>query len=384
MVFLAIGGCFWVGCQSDSSAEPKVAFHYLTPKYDLIGLASSGDTLNYLTDDTIKRDISFYNIFKDNGVEYFSFFNKFSKTIWVYRQATQQLVKKWPFDLFIRGEKVHHSASVYIKSLDSIFVIQNKGVSLFDSLGRMVKSVPLSKDYAKEIPFFDNDNLPVFIGEKMYVPIRPQFRQTDLNTIKGNRVLYEFDFKSTQVKRHYSLPEFYHKQFYGYPFLYTSFCFNRDSEFVFSFGADSSIYSANSENYLTGYTGRSKYQANGIMPCAKQDVIKDEGYKNYALNDAYSSIYYNPYKKRYLRVVRHKISEVEYPVKRKIREQSIIILDENFEIVGESLVDDNVNLQKVFFTENGNIYAELKSIKKHALQFIRLEYDEKKNNLANK
>ena len=109
-------------------------------------------------------------------------------------------------------------------------------------------------------------------------------------------------------------------------------------------------------------------------------MLNDKGFENYLLRDSYGPIYFDPYAKRYLRVARSSISKADVDAKIRIKKQHLIIFDDQFKIIGESPVNDSMYLHMVFFTKEGNIYARTNAKDEYALHFVRLVYNDKKDN----
>ncbi|WP_315816506.1 hypothetical protein [Paraflavitalea speifideaquila] len=64
--------------------------------------------------------------------------------------------------------------------------------------------------------------------------------------------------------------------------------------------------------------------------------------------------------------------------KKKERERSLIILNENFKVIGESVLNDGLDAFKsIFFTPDGGIYIRIKAEDEQAIHFVRLEYSDK-------
>jgi hypothetical protein len=184
---------------------------------------------------------------------------------------------------------------------------------------------------------------------------------------KGSKELY------------YQLPEIYQENLYGYSFLDYSYCHNDRGNFVFSFAADTNIYETNLKDYHVAYYGKSRFQAGPIKPVTKEDLRRDDSYKLYALRDSYGPIFYDPYKKRYLRQAKQKITEADFLAKNTSKKRTVIIFNEQFKIIGESETDDQFSFSSIFFTESGGIYARVNPGDEHALHFARLVYEEGEN-----
>jgi hypothetical protein len=163
------------------------------------------------------------------------------------------------------------------------------------------------------------------------------------------------------------------------------YCVNDKGNLVFSFSADTSIYETNLEDYHVAYYGKSRFQEEDISPVPETELEKDNGFKQLTIRDSYGPIYYDSYKKRYLRVARQKISGELYETNKWERRSSFIIFDENFRIIGEGRFPADLSYSSIFFTPEGRIYSRVNIKDEYALHFVRLAYEERKDSLfANK
>jgi hypothetical protein len=178
---------------------------------------------------------------------------------------------------------------------------------------------------------------------------------------------------------HYSLPVIYKKGLYGRRFLQYSYCYNDKNNFVFSFPADSNIYESNLTDYHISYPGKSRFQQGSIEPVSRKSLENDEGGKEYTFRDSYGPIYFDPYKKRYLRIAKQKVSKEAYVAKTTSRKSSIIVFDEHFKIIGEFICSDDYLLDTIFFTPDGGMYARINPKDESALHFVRLAWSGEPN-----
>jgi hypothetical protein len=68
-------------------------------------------------------------------------------------------------------------------------------------------------------------------------------------------------------------------------------------------------------------------------------------------------VYYDPYRNKYLRIAEQKLDDANFQAKKWSKKKSVIILDEHFNITGESDLDPNINVYSFFFTPGG-VYVQ--------------------------
>ena len=353
----------------------KATYSFLEPAYDNIRLVSSGDTLNFALDEHTYNTVGSFSHFIHNGTAYIAFYDKGSKSFSVYDFASQQLVRRIPLKKWVNSTKLD-KASMYIKDFDSIFVTTQTKLYLLDSTGTEKKRFEFPEESDKR-GFFSNVAPPVMVGNMLYMSIRPLIDEKSVEAQQKWRVLYGINVQSGEKERYYQLPETYQKNLYGYSFLDYSYCFNDRGNFVFSFAADTNIYETNLKDYHRAYYARSRFQSGPIKPVTKDDLRHDDSYKLYTLRDSYGPIFYDRYKKRYLRQAKQKISEADFLAKNTSKKRTIIIFNEQFKIIGESETNEQFSFSSLFFTKDGGIYARINPADEHALHFVRLVYEEK-------
>ncbi|WP_166437117.1 DUF4221 family protein [Niastella caeni] len=375
LFFVAISSCSGWHSEPD---YPSPVHKYIPPQSDLVQLKVAEDTLHFPLDDNAYNSLKSFNLFTENDREFMCFFDERSMAVSIYDLANQQKVKTISIKSALKDRKIY-KPTVFINSFDSIFVNNNKAVYLIDSAGAIKNKIPFLENPGFSWAIFNNDTPPILRDGSLFAAVRPYVNDESLSALKEWKVLYEFDFQNKTAKLHYPLPAILREQYYGSRFLDHSYCYNDRDHFVFSFPADSAIYETDLANFHMAYSGKSMFQLGGIPPLSKQEVSED-GSKNFMLRDSYGAIYFDPTKKRYLRVAMSKINEQEYEAK-KTKDQRIIIFDDQFRIIGESPIHNSILLKSLIITSTGNIYARVMRKDEYAIHFIRLSYIEKNNEL---
>ncbi len=363
---------FNLGCQQ--STEPMAStYKFIEPSYENIELKSQKDSLYFPLDSNSYNDIRTFNFFTDKGKPYIAFFDKRTVSINVYDFATQQLLVP------IRLKRKHAKGFTYVVNFDSIFVINEDRMILMDS-ARFIKDSIALFESPNSKPIVNNEMPAVLRNNVLYTGIQPINMESSLKTQQRWNVVCGFDLSNNTKKLYYQLPSLYWKDLYGYSFLEYSYCVNDRGNFVFSFPADTNIYETNLIDLNNAYYAKSKFQSGPILPVAQKTIDSGESRREYYLRDAYGTIYYDPYQKRYLRFAKQKITKANYLAKKKERERSLIILNEDFKVIGESALSDGLAAFKsIFFTPDGGIYIRTKSEDEQAIHFARLEYSDKQH-----
>lgn len=362
------------GCQSRNS-DTTVAYTYMEPSYADIGLVPQKDTLHFPLGDSIYNAIGSFNYFTHNGVAFMSFFDRSSKSINIYDFSSQSLAKVIPLKKWTNKAKLD-KASIHVRNFDSIYVTTRTELCLFDSTGRVRSNIEFPKEFDKW-GFFSNTAPAVFKDNKLFMGIKPFLDEKSVKAQRQWRLLYELDLDKKTKQRHYLLSAPYQSNLYGYSFLEYSYCLNDKGNFVISFAADTNIYETNLANYHKAYTGRSHFQKGDIKPVTLDDLQRSDSYQLYCLRDSYGSIFYDPFRKRYLREAKQRMTEAEFIAKTGRKKKSIIIFDESFKIIGERETNGDFSFTSIFFTSDGRMYARVNVSDEHALHFVRLTYNDR-------
>ena len=352
---------------------------FITPVYTTIELSRKPDSLHFPLSKNTFNEIKSFNYFTYHNTSYISFYDRLSESTIIYDFLTKQLVKKIDLKKII-NKKGMFKASVYVKNFDSIFVTHSTDLYLLDSSGTIKKSIPFFKE--KESFAFFETTLPVLIKDNtVYMGVRAFVNETSLKAIKKWKILYGFDFHNEAKAVYYSLPPVYSKGLYGRRFMEYSYCYNNKGNFVFSFPADTNIYETNLADYHIAFYAKSKYQQGSVEPVSKEALEKDEGQKEYVLRDCYGPVFYDPYKKRYLRFFKQKVNREAYESKDYDRQVSVIVLNEQFKVIGEFMFKKDYSYDTIFFTPDGGIYARVNAKDEHALHFVRLAWNDENESM---
>lgn len=363
-------------CHEDT-AYLKSTYRYTLPSYDLVSLEVGPDSIHISLNDTTYNDAESLNLFNVNGIDYVSYYDERSASINIYDLVSRTTIKRISLkDLF--KERSLHKTTVYIINFDSIFVTNKMKLYLFDSAGHRKGSVPFLDKPRFFRATLDNSNPPIIINNNVFTAVKPSVGDNTLKAFRKWKVLYELNLVTDSAKLFYHLPEIYRKDLYGYQYLQSSYCYH-DGRFVFSFAADTNVYETDLASLHQSFFGKSRFQHEDVKGLSGSDIKSDLSSMNYATHHAYGAIYYDRLKRRFLRVSRHKVSKADYEAKNRIRRQSLIIFDEKLRIIGESIIDEDVDLGSLLIMGDGRIYARANRKDEYALHFVRLVYKERMN-----
>ena len=362
-----------VGCEKKKVLAKAVYKH--VDRIDRgIKLVEHSDTLHFPLPPHTSNRISSFNCFKKDTINYIFFYDRGTKTMNIYDFHSGKLIKQTPLRSWIKSDNLD-KATAYVRNFDSIYVATQNSFFLLDSSGTIKSKIRLTGKLDQ--PASINNISPlVFVKNEIYVGMERTADEQSIRAQQEYEVLYGLDTENEIKKRYYSLPDIYQKSLYGYSFLNYGYCLNDKGNFVFSFAADTNIYETNLSDYHMAYSCKSKFQSGDITPITKEDLKKTNSYKIYSLKDSYGAIFFDPYKKRYLRQAKQKMSEADYKSHEVRKKRSIIFMDKDFQIIGESEKPESFSFESIIFMDNGEIYGRANGMDMHALHFVRLSYEE--------
>lgn len=359
-------------CRPNATTEERNYF-YQVPDYQQEAIVLTNDTIHFLLDSNTYNKITTQNIFHSSDTAYMAIYDELSESLNIYSFGTQILKKR----LIIKDllpVKQKRKINVYVVNFDSILVVNNKALYLMDSSGHIKSSLKAPKTLPDAWVDIENTTPPLIRNGHIYTTVSPFVKPTSFEDLAKWKVICDFDLISKKVSLLYNLPGTYHRNLYGYHFLEYSHCVNNKGNLVFSFPADTTIYETDLNQLNNSYYGKSRLQSRQISPVNRDSIEKfDVGFNEYLRRDSYSSIYYDAYHGRYLRVVRSGIDPQLY-ANETPRSQRLIIFNEQFKIVGESPIDASVKLKMLFIGPDGYLYARVKTRDETAVNYIKMAY----------
>lgn len=354
---------------------PKdINYLYQEAAYETFRL-SLGDTISFPLGEHHYNNIASSNYFISNNIPYISFFDKGSKSLLVYEFNSQKLTKSEPLVKWVRQTKLD-KASVYMINFDSIIVATQLNLFLIDSSGFQHRKIDFFD--SKEKKGTINNNEPAVIkGNFLYIGVKPYVDEKSLSAHKKWRALYRIDLETGYKEMVYPLPELYHKNLYGYPFMDYGYCINNKGNFVFSFAADQNIYETDIDSFENSYNAQSRFHKGAIPPMTRKEIESTGTYKIYAMRDSYGPIIYDPNNKLYFRQAKQGTTPELVAEKNYSKQRSIIILNQEFKIIGEVLYDDNFSFTSMFFTENGKSFVRVNHKDETAIHFVEFTFNRK-------
>jgi len=333
---------------------------------------------------------------------YLVLLNENSLTLQFYDWQSKKLVKK--IALSSDGPNgVGQISDFYLHTFDSIFVLAsyNFSIAMIDSTGKLKNKHRLlqanikfngsgpppiansEKDYTAR-PISDNLNPIILQGDELFMRAIPAIDPTRNSSLFFDigKVGFRFRVTDSTISYFMSYPELYKQNGHKIPlqFLDESYCYNSDKQiFVYSFPCDNNIYSVGLKDFLVkNYWAGSHYFNEVKIPTKKLDDSNKEG-EFVANNYHFERIMYDNYHKTYYRLVWHPDLHNPFsfsnPTKPFKIDLSVIILNDDFEKIGEVILPKSVMNTSSFITQEGIFFQTVSD--ENTIAYIRFDLAKK-------
>lgn len=318
-------------------------------------LEETDEVLSFPIDTDTKNNFNIYSIYKDkDGKEYFTFQNHQNNTIHFYDLKRQKLAFKIsPPQEGSNG--VGKTFGYYIQNLDSIYVF-----SLYENVLYMIN---------KDCELLDKQSFPElgpsrFMGTAFQTPVRlgntlytciepnrwiehdPVSVTIDINTKEIKKLTFDYpDYPGSEVKlKRYGMESHFSRCYDG-------------EHFIYSFHYDENIHIATpGHDSIQKVPAKSKYFEHVQLPDELTANPED-----FCKNAWYSNLFYDPYREVYYRIA-YPPSTLDKDIRPLELIQfgrknfSILILDKDFRILGETLFPDNTYNPQIMFVHPEGLY----------------------------
>jgi len=351
-----------ISCTQNRNSRDEIIQNTTSYNYELVG---NEKTLSYLIDDETKYRFSALFVYTDkSGREYLTFYNTFFQILF-YDLNTRdflfkiQLEQEGPNGIVAPG-------GFYIEDFDNIFVTSSTTPFLYkiDSTGVLLQKIKYGFTESgyfiiqQRSITFDYNPL-VFINSRLYLSQHPwqgsAVSKTPLCVVIDtvNQINYELPCMFPRLINDNEL----------FTLSSESTIFSRifnGKEFVYSFFYDENIHVIDIDHTkVRKYKIKSKYISSITME--KRPENRNEYNKQVYGDAAYGNLIYDQYRNIYYRFANPKVELDNGPDYAELvvhgrKKFSIMILDENFNIIGETLFPEWIYSPTVLFVHRDGLY----------------------------
>jgi hypothetical protein len=320
-----------VSCSRKKEAEKNTSYtHNLTLSNKKIQLA---------IDDSTSLESNYFQIIEYRGVELLAVESKHKNSIQFYSLESKKLVKelKFPREGVAPIRQIHGFSWI---NWDSIIVFdkwRSSGI-LVDSTGAIVDQIVL-KTSEKSFNHASMNRSPnLSINGKIYIFEFPNINLEDEQLFSGNvKFEYVYDIKTKKGEYlNFSWPEIYKGNFWGFYHTFPSRVEGQNNAIVYSFGIDDNLQVLKPNGTIEKHKARSDY-FNSIRPT---DLNENQS-ESFLKRGIYAMVIYDKYRNVYYRIAGLETDHILSNGKPKTdihKPYSIIILDENFHKIGETVL----------------------------------------------
>ncbi len=332
------------------------------PIQNKVDLKATGIIKNFPLDSNVKYNLFYLYVFEEEGKRYLSFLNYRTAELLFYDFDEE----KFLFKTILESEGpngIVMPSGYYIKDFDHVYVssYSYSGLIKVDTIGRIIQKIPYGKtnDDYQILPSYTPSshpyNVPIFIGDKMYITQtnNEKFCSPDktplsvvIDTLQKQYTSLPLTFGILTDKQLKSNGDSFSRIYDGMNFIYSCYV-----------DEDIWVTSANHTDMR-----RIKVKSNYIdTPDEEQPLNAKNGPQLNLELARYGDLLYDPYRKVYYRFAYPKTelnSKVNWWGKAVYgrKKFSVIILDKDFRIIGETLFPEAVYNPYVAFVEKEGLY----------------------------
>lgn len=253
------------------------------------------------------------------------------------------------------------SSAFYVHTLDSIFYFDTDKMSilLFDTSGKSLKEYKLKSAFEPDIPL---SSFFVFYNDLYYSWLPYLDTNTTFSRGKAYSSVAPFckvNFKTKNLPYEYTTfgeyPDNYKKGLNYYNFSPNIFL-GLNGEIISSFESDHTLYIYKNDKLIKQKVCKSNY-------IDKFDTVPDEKFTDLSFvskfqgeQPKYVKLIVDPYQRRYYRISKLRFNTSD--MKSDKLKWSIIILDENFDVLGESLLSYADYIPDIIIPTNDGLFIQ--------------------------
>jgi hypothetical protein len=301
------------------------------------------------------------------GTNYFTILNQLVNGIYFYNLSTREIEKVVKFD--VAGPNgVDSMEGYFIHNEDSIFVNSRYKVSLVNSERVLLNSWDLVKGATHSItglPKLNTFNPAVVANGKLHFDLNPDIWLDNLEEVKKAPIRISIDMTTSNQRSYFHYPAVYFKDIYSGQFLvFYASCYNPEEKIVVhSFPAYKNLIVSDVEGNILKEVPTPSNYFKEVKPFNKKsdESVYAEQVNFFFATSSYSSLSYDPFRKLYYRFTALGVSEEKMEIKPRFKETSVIVLDKDFNLIGEFMLDPSYQMDKSiqFIDERGlNIFSD--------------------------
>lgn len=337
-------------------------------------LIPSNANISFPLNSNVKQLIKTLQYYKDeDGKEYLTFQNDKEPEILFYDIKTEKIIKSLTFNTEGPNNVGSGFIGYYIKNMDEIYLtrMDNNEIIQINSQGAILKRISYQEtnDGALTVPSFSTtfSYTPiVFLDNKMYLSQGINYTQYNEQMYDKSPITLVVDTTNQSVQAvPFTFPAIVPvKKVIRNETLGTEFFYSRDfdgNNFVYSFAFDENIYITSKDHESVKLINAKSKYIKQVKTLASRPAEFQDGIRKWSEIAMYGNLIYDRYRKVYYRVS-YPETEIEknenfpdiWQFGRKLF--SIIILDKDFNIIGETLFPEYIYISTLMFVREDGLY----------------------------
>lgn len=328
--------------------------------------------LSFQLDSITAPKIPYVQLIKSNsGEDTLAFINKHNRVIYFYTYDSKSPIKTIKIGGNLSNNEKIDPACLYVDSNNTIYVYNRRNIELLklNGEGNILSRISLidgnnirqTRWYLKYPQYYPQGSNPMIkINGQLLFPGQ-SFQSLDDTLIHQFRFTAYINEATNKVQFYHEYPD----SLYGHNINWSGEKFTEayadwnpnTQKLIFSFPVSHQLYTARleSHNYeaVNGASNQSASISSFPVEISKMQV--KELTRHILETDEYGPIRYDPYRNVYYRFLRHAIKRTFSPGQWNDKELSIIILDKDFNYLGEKNIGSMRNwyIQNAFVNEKG-------------------------------
>lgn len=303
-----------------------------------------------------------------DGTNYLVFQNYRYPDLLFYNKETGKLKKRITMP-YQGSDAVRPFSSFVLRKMDEIYLIDNdiQGITLINGKGKPIQYIPtISTDNQRVV--CESGNFDI-IGDSIYFGLHVNAEPPIYEQLKKSPFCAIFDPKTLHFT---TLPLSYFDVTHDetdennpYDIYFISRCYNKNqNKFVYAFTEIEYIYETDMAHAsIRKIKAKSKYLSSRDVKKVKFGTVSDrtERIKKELARGKYNKIYYDPYRRVYYRIVLppsdipENVDLINFSLNGG-HAFSIMILDEDFNVIDEVLLPKDTYIPKPMFIDEDGLY----------------------------
>ncbi len=352
---------------------------------DLFELLETGEIITFSLDSTTSPFINACQIVKENENTYLTFLNDISNSIYWYNLKSRQLYKVQQF-LEEGPNGTGDIVGYFYMHPDTVILISrnNHKIRFVNAASEVFGVIDLSsvinEDNGLCFPLAGFGRDIILEDDKLFIMCAHDFVNSSNMSPKNVIVI---DIKNNKTEYLLDYPDIYHNRNISAYYLHAYQTFNPSTnKFTYSFPLCEYLIETDHAGYLKSHLAKSNFFSADAWQ--RKDLVEHNTkissrdlLRNYMKTPTYKYLIFDSYRNTYYRIAEIPQQELQTKDNYPVKYQSVLILNEQFQKIGEHYLDINSKPSPYFLTNDG-IYFHTNPLKESLLTFRKLVLKKKK------